>query len=566
MSLAIQTLHEPQLNAYRSLIMLLVLGDLAKSLAFVVFPIVYFIHGPIRSESAFCQASGFFLALGVEASDIAIALIALHAGMYMIRPRSGLHPYRRIAFAAYFTLPFLVASLAFVYGHDNDNTLRYHAYANLGYYCYMRNNKSLALSWIPRYCVLVFIIVTYLCIYLCVMKRIKRYERRDSVVFMPKARSRRPTVLASRKSYSLSASRRASAVATAFRERFRSAPSLTGKLSEASTEHRALKPIQLAHAGEAITWKLPGFAETSTRSDDQALLEDKDPFSTAFLFSQPNTPPTESPAVSPLSPPPPARPRERRSSTTVVDSCRSSATMAPSIPAPFIKPNNTLVSTVQSSYLQNTPGQCTGRPTPPRPSATRFQSSQEATATLSHTRNKVRRQLRSLFVYPITYIIVWMFPLINHIMGYDTEKSDRDSPSWLLSLSLFSLSIQGLVDCVVFVWREKPWRHTDGVGFWDSLGNAFGWGCDTVGLSKDEMLLGAGLAKARRDGELAEEMQQGRRGRMKKIIRKSRHWWDVEEFVDDRTGGDIEEARPGRGSRAVGAARPGFARRAHTTA
>ncbi|KAG7150608.1 G protein-coupled receptor GPR1 like [Verticillium longisporum] len=97
------------------LIMLLIVSDGLEALFFMIFPIVDFAMGPIQSESVFCQMSGFFLAVGIEASDIAVALIAIHTALYIFKPRqlngqSGLYPYRRTAYAVLFILPVVLAT------------------------------------------------------------------------------------------------------------------------------------------------------------------------------------------------------------------------------------------------------------------------------------------------------------------------------------------------------------------------------------------------------------------------------------------------------------------------
>jgi len=51
-----------------SLVMLLIQSDMFKALWFMMYPIVTFANGPIDSRSKFCQANGFFLAVGIEAS------------------------------------------------------------------------------------------------------------------------------------------------------------------------------------------------------------------------------------------------------------------------------------------------------------------------------------------------------------------------------------------------------------------------------------------------------------------------------------------------------------------
>ena len=48
--------------------MLLIQSDMFKALWFMIYPIVSFTNGPIKRGSAFCQANGFFISIGLEAS------------------------------------------------------------------------------------------------------------------------------------------------------------------------------------------------------------------------------------------------------------------------------------------------------------------------------------------------------------------------------------------------------------------------------------------------------------------------------------------------------------------
>lgn len=48
--------------------MLLIQSDMFKAFWFMVYPIVTFTHGPVMSNSKFCQVNGFFIAWGIEAS------------------------------------------------------------------------------------------------------------------------------------------------------------------------------------------------------------------------------------------------------------------------------------------------------------------------------------------------------------------------------------------------------------------------------------------------------------------------------------------------------------------
>ena len=48
--------------------MLLIQSDLLKAIWYFTFPLVSFARGPVPSSSAYCRITGFFVALGTEAS------------------------------------------------------------------------------------------------------------------------------------------------------------------------------------------------------------------------------------------------------------------------------------------------------------------------------------------------------------------------------------------------------------------------------------------------------------------------------------------------------------------
>jgi G protein-coupled receptor GPR1 len=76
-------------------------------------------------------------------------------------------------------------------------------------------------------------------------------------------------------------------------------------------------------------------------------------------------------------------------------------------------------------------------------------------------RRAIQRQMRLLFIYPITYLMVWTIPFIYHSFNY-SDKYAANPIAFLALLSTFCVTIAGTVDCVVFGWREKPWQHISG--------------------------------------------------------------------------------------------------------
>ena len=142
------------------LIFLLIVSDMWKALWYFIFPVVVFTKGEVDRTSNFCQASGFFLALGTEASDYAILMMAIHAALYVFRPpkilgEGGLYPYRYWMYAFWVILPVLAASLAFT---------NHKGYITSGTYCALPKRPfwyRLGLSYIPRYIIFVITFALY---------------------------------------------------------------------------------------------------------------------------------------------------------------------------------------------------------------------------------------------------------------------------------------------------------------------------------------------------------------------------------------------------------------------
>ncbi len=50
------------------LILLLIISQMLKSLVYLLYPVVSFVHGPIKDSSSFCQFTGFISVVSIEAS------------------------------------------------------------------------------------------------------------------------------------------------------------------------------------------------------------------------------------------------------------------------------------------------------------------------------------------------------------------------------------------------------------------------------------------------------------------------------------------------------------------
>ncbi|KAJ2968216.1 hypothetical protein NUW58_g10268 [Xylaria curta] len=151
-------------------------SDMAKTLWLLISPLFFFItKKPFSSNWAFCQVSGFFLTVTIEASDIAVLLIAIHTALFIVKRQHpgvalGLQPYRRVAYALWAIVPIILAAVVPLTGSS---------FVDNGPHCYLPIEPSWyrnALAWVPRYIIFGFIIVTYTWLYLYVYIRFRRFE------------------------------------------------------------------------------------------------------------------------------------------------------------------------------------------------------------------------------------------------------------------------------------------------------------------------------------------------------------------------------------------------------
>ncbi|SCU80532.1 LADA_0B08064g1_1 [Lachancea dasiensis] len=74
-------------------------------------------------------------------------------------------------------------------------------------------------------------------------------------------------------------------------------------------------------------------------------------------------------------------------------------------------------------------------------------------------RAQIQKQLRSIFIYPCSYVIIWTFPFIVDVVQYHNEVV-HGPIVWLSYIATFMQPFSCCVDVLVFVYRERPWRHS----------------------------------------------------------------------------------------------------------
>ncbi|KAF4339849.1 G coupled receptor [Fusarium beomiforme] len=510
------------------LIMLLIYSDMFKSFWLLLFPAVELVAGKIETTETFCQVSGFFLSLSVEASDVSVALIAVHTALYIFRGEQGLYPFRKAAYALATIIPVVMASLAFIESPG---------YVNTGQFCYLPFNpmwKRLALSWIPRY--LAFAVILFLCVgvYVYVRVLVSRFGSgnesskntlskmsglesfdplQQGITTLPPT----PTIRYHGLIPSSNPSRRNSLTILEDRP---ARPPLVAFNSfhldmSGSTHPSRLHSARLARRGSTQMW-MASFGTDLTSQSEQAEVESQNSTGTTHCGSDDVVAPLAThtkPELIHQAPIPDIASPSYTIQTDFFhrfDGSTAAPSRPPSIPNLFTilrrKPNSP--SSNDTDLVLN-------------------QSDFNAPGTVK-TREKILRQLRLLFLYPIIYVVIWILPFIVQLTGYG-----RGAPYGMRLASITFLCFHGLADSVVFSLKEKPWRHSQAFErinfqFWKRRQETPDVGA-RVGRTREEMTLDSRFAKKRREQEQAEwEMDHQAGQQARRAARAAPQWWDAD--------------------------------------
>ncbi|RDW69365.1 hypothetical protein BP6252_08385 [Coleophoma cylindrospora] len=504
------------------LIMLLIQSDMFKALWFMVYPIVTFIHGPVQNNSTFCQVHGFFISLGVEAS-----------ALYIFKSRTtaaegGLYPYRYTAYLLWVIVPTVMAALGFLNG---DN-----AYQSNGTYCYLPARPfwyRLALSWIPRYVIFVVILAIYVSIYYYVRYKFNHFAKEESDSSGGSNGSRMSNPF-----------RRSSLPATPTLASHGLIPGLRPTSYDDAALDARRKRKQSVSSPDIEAHRFI-WASVVSRDDHPVVP-----------LTPPPSPPTESslvdfesPAEGPASPSIQTPPQVHTPYITF--SLRTPPPETPSLSGqtswtntfsnPFSKSDDASSHkrSIADIFKRRQKPSSIPATTPPvtRLQLLNSQGQDLADSEMMRTREKIRRQLRFLFIYPLVYMFMWALPFASHIMQY-RDSFATDPPFILSCLTTVCVCSQAAVDCWLFSTREKPWRHVPGNESNQSLLRSLrfwsGWTevkarrkskQNGPGKTRQEMAREAMQAYKRRDEEMAERRRDSGNFEAARV-KPERSWWD----------------------------------------
>ncbi|KAI1370265.1 G protein-coupled glucose receptor regulating Gpa2-domain-containing protein [Hypoxylon crocopeplum] len=522
------------------LIMLLIQSDMMKALWLVICPVAFFAKVPITSKSAFCQVSGFFLTASIEASDMAVLLIAIHTALCILRPQrssgaAGLYPYRRIAYACWALIPIILAAVVpITQGKFVDN----------GPHCYLPVHPTWyrsALSWIPRYIIFAIIILTYMYLYLYLALRLRRFRRDQRCASVSHNDRLEHTRNNSRRSRYSSEVPPTPPIAD---------HGLLNPAQDNLPQDRDPKECQQSffsttstlnapprQPGQAwkgsIKWNTVDFSQDSS-FETQARQE-----SEAGLVHSISPSDERAGATIPIRAPESVHHNSRRpsqqSERTHSIWKRSMSFGSHSIKSPVA---NVINSLRRGSLQPEDPSQTT-------PRSSIYLSQSETELTMCRVRERQQRQLRLLFVYPVVYLLTWVTPFVSHAVRfnddyvYDGRASSMSPPLGLRIVSVTSLCIGAAVDCCFFCAWEKPWQHLRG-GFWEGLALKLRIRSPMrrrtgPGRTRDERFADARTARLRREQEenlenLGNEAATAARRDSQRGPQQGpapREWWDV---------------------------------------
>lgn len=370
--------------------------------------------------------------------DIAILFMSMHMCLQIfphargIFGHDGLYPIRKWVIAIWFILPHIIASLAFINPQGG--------YVAQGAFCFLPVRPiwyRLALFWIPRY--LIWVYITYVAI------RIYRHVGAEFKVF-GQERDR-------------SSSLGMPGESSIDRARQRDEMKRRASQANAMTEKDAAGDDADGCAPDDISCKIRLPHESTRALNGSASGKDGAPdwSMTGFGGESSVGTPTNNRSM----------PASRRGSKMLAQGVLSEDFAPPSVydlsrHRGSITSLGSKRSNTHASFAEDLGLPAITEGLPSQSAAARSQPSENtATRTMELRRRAIQRQLRLLFIYPCVYMILWIIPFVVHCLNYTTYYAHH--PIFGLNIvQILCMGVMTFADVVIFCWREKPWRHIPG--------------------------------------------------------------------------------------------------------
>lgn len=353
---------DPKRLVFRhQLIAFLLLFDLLKACILLLYPARVLTHPTAYANRRFCQVVGFFTATAIEGADLAILSFALHTLLLIFKPdlsmkvpetgrvEGGLYKYRYYVYGLSFVIPLVMASLAYIGV----------GYISFVCWCYLPQQPvwyRLVLSWVPRYLIIVTIILVYGLIYYYVLKEFK---------------------------------------------------ALGGVFTTMQHQHTRDSNVK------------PSFFSALRFF----FYNIRDFFHERFVV--------------------PKAERDGNTSSSETSAVEAVGSRTKTVQSLDESPNNE-----QHDHVNHTHNIIHD----PELEAANLASFRKRQKT-------IERQMKSIFIYPVAYVSVWLFPFLLQCTQFNHERT-HGPVYWLNYLGAFMQPFNGFVDSLVFFYREEPWKYT----------------------------------------------------------------------------------------------------------
>lgn len=396
---------DPKRLVFRhQLIFFLLFFDLLKAGILLLYPTRVLTTFTAYFNTNFCHVVGFFTATAIEGADIAILTFAIHTYLLIFRPSMNVKVGNtgRVEGGLY-TYRHYIYGTSFLIPIVLASLafIRQEGYHSFVCWCYLPQSPvwyRMVLSWGPRFAIVMAIFTSYSLIYFHVIREYRVLGSVFNTLPRRDLSSEEPTFFSALK-YFLQAAK------------FQIFPNLDIPDEENYHHHRRQEALSASRSRiqpsqsritreqnlDRTATETVDFDDLSSSSSSSASTDDND----VNEYRNPDD-------LDPIT-------RTRSSDARLSNENRF----------------NTRANDIQLENLRN------------------FRKRQKI----------IKKQMKSIFVYPVAYIFVWTFPFILYCTQINHERQ-HGPIYWLNCMGAFMQPLNGLVDSLVFFYREQPWKYT----------------------------------------------------------------------------------------------------------
>ncbi|CAI4322432.1 CNT_collapsed_G0008600.mRNA.1.CDS.1 [Saccharomyces cerevisiae] len=458
------------------LIAFLIICDFLKAFILMIYPMIILIDNSVYATPAFFNTLGWFTAFAIEGADMAIMIFAIHFAILIFKPNwkwrnkrsgnmeGGLYKKRSYIWPITALVPAILASLAFInynkLNDDSDTTIildnnnynfpdspRQGGYKPWSAWCYLPPKPywyKIVLSWGPRYFIIIFIFAVYLSIYIFITSESKRIKAQigdfnHNVLEEEKEK---------KKLFGL------------------------GHWGKAKWYFRSYFKLPLLHLLRNLkNFFTISFIDPNEETDDSGSSNGTFNFGESSneiptLFRKTNTGSDENVSASggvrlldynsakPLDMSKYAMSEQPDLERNNPFDCENDITLNPSELVSKQKEHKVTFS-VENEGLDTRKNRCENS------SFTNVQQHFQAQTykQMEKRRAQIQKNLRAIFIYPLSYIGIWLFPIIADALQYNHEI--KHGPTmWVTYIDTCVRPLSCLVDVIVYLFKEKPWNYS----------------------------------------------------------------------------------------------------------